>query len=148
MVPLVFFGRRFALSATLVFWDQCFVAQIATQLVTSTLVLCVVNWATPLDSPLATWKESFNEEVSLAITYLLMYYSASQSDLDLRYRLGFAHIGVFCLIVLVHVCVISRAASHLLMLHCRRCKSRGWCYCLKRKRSPTNKKLTQKAVHS
>ena len=84
------------------------------------LIFLIKTW--PMETILDVKVEIINEMVTMIICYAIMCFTDLVPDPETRYKVGFVHIGVLCLHLLVHTVMILRPPAIKVKQKCRRCR--------------------------
>lgn len=102
----LFLLRRFAIGVSIAFLHEWYFTQLLVLQMTSMVVLTVCVSLQPYESKLKNAVEFANESLVICTIYLMHGFSFFILDTRLRFKLGWAYIGIVAIVFLINVVAV------------------------------------------
>ena len=119
----IFFVRRYILMFLVVFLPETRNTQITVQINATLLFIAFVMHSKPYTEPIMNKQEIANEVIVLLCSYLLLYYTEFVTDMEVRYNIGWVHMLLIGVNVLMNLSIMVVITVHNCKVDCRRRKA-------------------------
>ena len=120
LLPAFFFGRRIALTLSVLLFPTFLWAQVAIQFAVSTAMVIYLLHVWPLKTHFATKMEVFNECTLIILNYGLMMFTDFVPDTETRFLIGWFYMIVSLGNIAVHLSILIGGSTKQCQKSCRR----------------------------